>query len=273
MCFYFVCERINIMSLDDTIISEAILTTYKDRFQEILHSDAVIVGGGPSGLVAAGILAKAGAKTTLLDRRLSVGGGMWGGGMMMNQIIIQESVLPVLDEFGIRYKKYDENHYTVSSVECISGLTFRAAQSGANIMNLITMEDSIVRNKRIEGLVINWSTVQMTGLMVDPLMIESKCILDATGHDASVVTKFVERMGNVLSTPSGGLEGEKPMWADHGEQQVVENTREAYPGLFVCGMAANATFGGQRMGPVFGGMLLSGKKAAASMLEKINKTR
>jgi thiamine thiazole synthase len=59
------------------------------------------------------------------------------------------------------------------------------------------------------------------------------------------------------------------MWADHGEKQVVANTREVYPGLYVSGMAANATFGGQRMGPVFGGMLLSGKKAAEAMLRRL----
>jgi thiazole biosynthesis enzyme len=250
------------MKLDDAKISEAILTTYENKFRDILHTEAVIVGGGPSGLVAAYYLAKRGVKTALLDRRLSVGGGMWGGGMMMNQIIIQKSALPILDEFGIHYEKYDDIHYTVSSVECVSGMTFRAAQAGAKIMNLISVEDSIVRNKKIQGLVVNWSTVQMTGVMVDPLMIETKCVLDATGHDASVVNKFVQRMGNVLATPSGSLEGEKPMWAEHGEQQVLENTKEAYPGLFVSGMAANATFGGQRMGPVFGGMLLSGKKVA-----------
>ncbi|WP_329887210.1 sulfide-dependent adenosine diphosphate thiazole synthase [Pseudoramibacter faecis] len=255
--------------LSDTKISEAILTTYTDRFKQVLSSDAVIVGGGPSGLIAAYYLGKAGVKTTLLDRRLSVGGGMWGGGMMMNQIVVQKSVLPILEEMGIACKAYDAEHYTVSSVACISGLIFRAAQSDATIMNLVTMEDDVVREGRLEGLVINWSTVEMAHLMVDPLMMDARVVLDATGHDAALVTKLVERMGPVLNTPSGGLEGEKPMWADHGEKQVVANTREAYPGLYVSGMAANATFGGQRMGPVFGGMLLSGKKAAEAMLRRL----
>ena len=54
--------------------------------------------------------------------------------------------------------------------------------------------------------------------------------------------------------------GEKSMEAEQGELQTVANTREVYPGLYVSGMAANAVYGGYRMGPVFGGMLLSGKR-------------
>ncbi|MGQ4874860.1 MAG: sulfide-dependent adenosine diphosphate thiazole synthase, partial [Promethearchaeia archaeon] len=40
-------------------------------------------------------------------------------------------------------------------------------------------------------------------------------------------------------------------------------------GLFVAGMAANACSGGQRMGPIFGGMLLSGRKCANLIIEKL----
>ncbi|HON77179.1 MAG TPA: ribose 1,5-bisphosphate isomerase, partial [Spirochaetota bacterium] len=43
---------------------------------------------------------------------------------------------------------------------------------------------------------------------------------------------------------------------------TIENTREICPNVYVAGMSANAAFGGPRMGPIFGGMLLSGKKAA-----------
>jgi len=50
---------------------------------------------------------------------------------------------------------------------------------------------------------------------------------------------------------------------------VVENTTEVFPNLYVCGMAANAVFGAPRMGPVFGGMFLSGRKVAELALEKI----
>ena len=61
------------------------------------------------------------------------------------------------------------------------------------------------------------------------------------------------------------------MWAEKGETSLVENSREVYPNLFVAGMAANAVFGSPRMGPIFGGMLLSGKVCAervATQLEQ-----
>ena len=53
------------------------------------------------------------------------------------------------------------------------------------------------------------------------------------------------------------------------KRQTVENTKEIYPGLFVSGMAANGVSGSFRMGPIFGGMLMSGKKAAELICEKL----
>ena len=50
---------------------------------------------------------------------------------------------------------------------------------------------------------------------------------------------------------------------------MAENTKEVFPGLIVSGMAANAAFGGPRMGPIFGGMLLSGKRAAEIIIERL----
>jgi thiamine thiazole synthase len=60
------------------------------------------------------------------------------------------------------------------------------------------------------------------------------------------------------------------MWADVAENSTLENTREAFPGVYVAGMAANATFGSYRMGPIFGGMLLSGKKVAELISQRLD---
>jgi len=42
-----------------------------------------------------------------------------------------------------------------------------------------------------------------------------------------------------------------------------------FPGLVVAGMAANAVAGESRMGPVFGGKLLSGEHAAKLVLKNL----
>jgi thiamine thiazole synthase len=54
-----------------------------------------------------------------------------------------------------------------------------------------------------------------------------------------------------------------------GERELMATTVEVNPGLFVAGMAANAVSGGHRMGPVFGGMLLSGAAAARLVKKKL----
>ena len=53
------------------------------------------------GLTAGYYLAKAGFKVALFEKKLSMGGGMWGGGMMFNRIVVQEESKRILDEFGI----------------------------------------------------------------------------------------------------------------------------------------------------------------------------
>jgi thiamine thiazole synthase len=77
------------------------------------------------------------------------------------------------------------------------------------------------------------------------------------------------KIGNKLNTSTGIVIGEKPMWADVAEKHVEDNTKEIYPNLFVTGMAANAAYGAHRMGPIFGGMLLSGKKVAELIIKKL----
>lgn len=68
----------------------------------------------------------------------------------------------------------------------------------------------------------------------------------------------------------GGILGEKPMWMADGERTTVINTKRLYPGLYASGMAANNVQGGFRMGPIFGGMLKSGRKIAQIVAEDLN---
>ena len=99
----------------------------------------------------------------------------------------------------------------------------------------------------------------------------SNNVIDGTGHD-SEICKVVERKNGIqLDTATGKVVGEKSLDVAEGERMVVEGTREIYPGLYVCGMASSAVAGTPRMGPIFGGMLLSGKKVANLIIDKLKK--
>ncbi len=113
------------------------------------------------------------------------------------------------------------------------------------------------------------STAEIANLHVDPLTIRAKVVVDSTGHPCEVVKVVERKSGLKLKTKTGKILGEKSMWAEAAENTVVNNTKEVCPGLYVCGMAANAVFGAPRMGPIFGGMLLSGKRCAEVVKKKL----
>jgi len=251
------------MQLDEITISKAITESFMRDFLEAMEVDVAIAGAGPAGMTAAYYLARERVKTVIFERQLRVGGGMPGGGMMFNRIVVQEEGKKLLDEFNVKTKEYGNGYYIADSLEATSTICSQAIRAGAKIFNLISVEDVMIREgDRIAGLVLNWSATSLAGLHVDPLAIRAKMVIDATGHASEICHIVVNKLGGKLRTKAGGVSGEKPMWADRGEKAIIDNTKEVYPGLIVAGMAANAVFGAPRMGPIFGGMLLSGKRAA-----------
>jgi thiamine thiazole synthase len=244
--------------LSEVEISKTIICKYHEKLLDCLTSDVAIVGAGPSGLVAAYFLAKAGFKVTILEKRLSPGGGIWGGGMGMNVAVVQEEAVSLLSEMGIRTTPAQDSLYAVDAIELAAGLCWNAVQAGATLLNLTTVEDLCVREKRVSGVVIN-RTMIANALPVDPIVLSARAVLDGTGHEAVLVQTLRKR--HLLSNTLAEF-GEGPMDATHGEQFVVEHAGEIFPGLWITGMSVSATLGGPRMGPIFGGMLLSGKRVA-----------
>jgi thiazole biosynthesis enzyme len=246
--------------LQDAEISEAIIGAYHDTLRSRIVSDVLIVGAGPSGLVAALSLAQEGLKVTVLEKRLSPGGGTWGGGMAMNRVVIQDGALPLLDDIGVGHQLRQGELHVADAIELAAGLCLKAVQSGAVLFNLMTAEDVCVHGGRVTGIVVNRSMIG-DALPVDPVTLTARAVIDATGHEA-VVVQALRRRGLLEHSVAAEEPGEGPMNAASGEAFVVEHVAQVFPGLWVGGMSVCATFHGPRMGPIFGGMLLSGQRVA-----------
>ncbi len=261
------------MPIEEIVVTEAIATTYFEKIKSCLNLDVAIVGAGPSGLTAAWKLAEKGFNVAIFERKLSIGGGMWGGGVTWNIIVVQDEGKEVLEEAGIPLKEFKKGYFTADAICATTTLASRATLAGAKVFNCMSVEDVVLREiegqKRVTGIVVSSSPVEIAGLHVDPVVFNCKYLIEATGHDLEVVHTLLRKNDVKLFTPSGKIEGEMSMWAEIAEAHTVDNTKEVFPGLFVAGMAANACFGSYRMGPIFGGMLLSGVKVAEEISKRL----
>lgn len=246
-------------------ISTAIVEAYYQKLQRALRSDVVIVGAGPSGLTAAWKLASCGVHVIVLEKRLSPGGGIWGGSMGMNEVIVQAEALDIIKAAGVTYRARG-SLFTIDALELASALCLRAVQAGATIFNLIAAEDVCVRDARVTGIAANRSLI-LERLPVDPLVFTARAVLDATGHEAAVAG-FLARRGHLEKIAQGGSR-EEAMDAPAGEAFVVDHAGEIFPGLWIAGMSVCAMRGGPRMGPIFGGMLMSGVKVAKDIVASL----
>ncbi|HEX68609.1 MAG TPA: thiazole biosynthesis protein [bacterium] len=256
------------MRVKEKEITRIIIDGFWKDLKEFMSSEVGIVGAGPSGLTAAFYLAKEGIRVVVFERKLSAGGGIWGGGMMFNRVVVQEDAMTVVKDLGINFREEGKGYYSLDAVELAGTLSAQVVKNGGKVFNLFSVEDVVMVEGKVRGVVVNWSAVEIAGLHVDPLIFETEYLVDATGHSAEIATLIVKKAGKKLFTSTGDLEGEGSLWAERGEEFIIEHTGEIYPGVYATGMAVNAIFGGPRMGPIFGGMLLSGKKVAELITER-----
>ncbi|AWB10113.1 thiazole-adenylate synthase [Thermodesulfobium acidiphilum] len=246
----------------DVNVSKLILKHYFESITDALTSDVIIVGGGPSGLTAARELGNSGYKVVIMERKLSPGGGTWGGSMSFNKVVIQKDLKDYLNELEIPFVE-DLDALVVDSCLFASQLIAKALKTqNVKLFNLMTVVDLEYTNNAITGVVVNNTGIEIAGLHVDPMVFQTKAVLDATGHDAIAANIYSKR----VQLP---LRKEHFMNAVQGEEDTVNNTKMLANGLFVSGMAANNVDGGSRMGPIFGGMIKSGLKAAKLIMEYI----
>jgi len=250
----------------ETEITRALIGEYFKQLDSLIESDVIIAGAGPSGLVAGRRLSLAGYRVTIVERNNFLGGGMWIGGYLMNKITLRAPANKFLDELSIPYVEKQPGLYVADSPYFASGLIKGACEAGVKFLNMTIVEDVVIKDKQLKGLVINWTPVTLMPKLItclDPIVIEGKTIIDATGHDAVICRKLAKR--NLID-----MKGMGPLWVESSEQSIVEHTQEIFPNLVITGMAVSEEEGLSRMGPTFGGMLMSGEAAAELTLSLLS---
>lgn len=244
-------------------VTRAILRSFAEELDDYADSDVVTVRAGPSGLMAARELANAGKRVLLIERNNYLGGGFWLGGYLMNKVTVRAPAHHILDDLGVPLKKAQEGLYVADGPHACSKLIASACDAGVRVLNMTQIDDLVVRDGRVSGVVVNWTPVEALPRQitcVDPIALETQVVLDATGHDA-VAVAALERRG-LIELPGCGT-----MWVEGSEDAVVAHTGEVFPGLHVCGMSVASVYGLPRMGPTFGAMLMSGWKAACAIAD------
>ena len=113
----------------------------------------------------------------------------------------------------------------------------------------------------------NWTLVTLhhdDHSCMDPNTINAPVVISTTGHDGPFGAFSAKRLQSMGCVKLGGMRG---LDMNSAEDAIVKGTREVVDGLIMGGMELSELDGANRMGPTFGGMVMSGVKAAEEALK------
>ncbi|EFJ47667.1 hypothetical protein VOLCADRAFT_74899 [Volvox carteri f. nagariensis] len=273
-------------SIREAEVNRAMTRRYFKDMDEFAESDVVIVGAGSAGLACAYELGKVAPhlKVALLEQSVAPGGGAWLGGQLFSAMVVRKPAHLMLDELEVPYE--DEGHYVVVRHAALLTSTLMShvlKNPNVKLFNATAVEDLIVKPdpqlggaRRVAGVVTNWSLVAQahgTQSCMDPNVIEAGVVVSACGHDGPFGATSVKRLARLGMVPGGEVPGMGALDMEAAEGAIVGGTREVVPGMVLAGMELAEVDGSPRMGPTFGAMIVSGRRAAHVALAVLEKRR
>jgi len=214
----------------------------------------------------------------------------------MNTLTVREPADEVLDELDVPHQESEGGRGAPHRQR--PPRLFGAYQRGLRCRCQNPEHDRVHRHRRSREPPRRWHCHELDAsprpprelTCVDPIAVESELVIDATGHEAVVVSKLQERgvldakgishaeehntgmdqsEDGEYGAPGHDSPGHDSMWITESEDVVVEETGKVHDGVIATGLATATTHGLPRMGPTFGAMLLSGKRAASIALDEL----
>ncbi|KAJ0983234.1 hypothetical protein J5N97_011489 [Dioscorea zingiberensis] len=260
--------------IKESIVAREMTRRYMTDMISYADTDVVVVGAGSAGLSCAYELSKdPSVSVAIVEQSVSPGGGAWLGGQLFSAMLVRKPAHHFLDELQIPYDE-QETYVVIKHAALFTStiLSRLLARPNVKLFNAVAAEDLIVKEGRVSGVVTNWALVSMnhdTQSCMDPNVMEAKVVVSSCGHDGPFGATGVKRLKSIGLIDS--VPGMKALDMNKAEDAIVRLTREIVPGMIVTGMEVAEIDGAPRMGPTFGAMMISGKKAAHLALKALGR--
>jgi len=247
-------------------LAKLIVKKSMERLSEIVDVDVLIVGAGFAGLTAAWLLALNKFRVLIVDESLRLAGMGGSTPIVLPVALIEEGeAVEIAKDTGIRLYSGLSGIYVVDPSEALLKICVKALDAGANLWLGIKIEDVITRGRgdelRVTGALVNTALPLDDREGTNPLYIWARAVIDATDYECCVVRTLVKKHPEIKLEVPGASSGN--VWV--GEKEIIEKTGMVVPGLYVAGLSVAELYNANRVGPLIGGLIISGRKVAVQV--------
>ncbi|CAO3591487.1 unnamed protein product [Absidia cylindrospora] len=194
-------------------VNREMASRYMNDMLDYAETDVIIVGCGSAGLSCAWELTRIPmSRSPLLNKTcLLVVAAGWVVRYLFSAMIVRKPADVFLRDVGVPYDDASDNYVVVKHAALFTStiMSKLLARPNVKLFNATAVEDLIVKDKKVAGVVTNWSLVTQahdTQSCMDPNVMECKVVVSGCGHDGPMGASGVKRLESIgLVKPLKGM--------------------------------------------------------------------